>query len=271
MLYPSSAPTTPCQWEPPPMPMTSADVKTFADALIAARCRNGTPAALPGTIPANPDDAYKIQDLVAAEFGANAGWKVGAANPTSEPFCAPVLAGGIIEAGPSPIQCPATTGIEVEIAFRMAKAFPASAKAPSEADVIAAIGSAHVAMELCASRLATGAKSPPMANLADNGLNLAFVLGPRVADWRAIYAAKQIARAIVGGKTVVETTGGHSQKNLTALLVWQVGHVVTRRGGLAAGAVIATGSWTGLHWTSPPATVGGEFPGVGRMDIALAL
>ena len=251
------------------MPMSDNDSRAFADAILAARKPGAAPAALPAVVPTTVDEAYRVQDLVAASLGPITGWKVGAVDEKSEPFCSPVLADGIMALERGPFRCRATTGIEVEIAFRMARAFPASAKAPSEAAVVAAIGSAHVAMELCVTRLQTGSKSPALVNLADNGMNFGFVMGPEVAGWRAIDAHRQGARAVVDGKIVVETTGGHSQKDLLKLLVWQVGHVVTRRGGLAAGAVIATGSWTGIHWVEVPAKVAGAFPGLGAMELAL--
>ncbi len=251
------------------MPMTEADVAEFARALIAARGADERAADVPKVIPAGDAEAYRVQDQVIKALGPVEGWKVGAANPTSEPNCAPVLKGGIMTASAKPIIVPAKTGIEVEIAFRMQRAFPAAKSAPSAAEVMAGIGSAHVAMELCASRLVTGQQSPGHCNLADNGMNLGFVLGPQVASWKAIDPASQVAKAFVDGKVAVETTGGHTQKDLGKLLVWLVGHVVTQRGGLAAGAVVATGSWTGLHWVQVPAKVGGEFPGVGRIDLSL--
>ena len=186
-----------------------------------------------------------------------------------------MLKGGIIDAGksgiPLSIPVPKPTGIEVEIAFRMGRAFPAAAVAPAAADILGGIASAHIAMELCASRLVTGPKSPPLANLADNGMNLGFIIGPAVKDWRAIDMHKQGARAYVDNAVAVDTTGGHTQKDLGALLVWLVGHLVTERGGLAAGAIVATGSWTGLHWVDHAANVAAEFPGLGRLEARIVM
>jgi 2-keto-4-pentenoate hydratase len=257
------------------MTYSAIDALAFAETLIAARNKGGKLAPLPTVQPASAEDAYKVQDAVMAKLGPAAGWKVGAGSPTSEPSCAPVLPGGIIELSSAPLPVPAQTGIEVELAVRFAHGFAASTKAPTADDVYAAIGSVHVAMELCASRLAIGAKASPFTALADNGMNLGFVIGPKaeldVRTWGLEHGSRQIARAIVAGKTVIETTGGHTHQDLFTLLVWQVGHVVTRRGGLPAGSVIATGSWTGLHWTTTPVTVAGEFPGIGRMELALSL
>ena len=254
-------------------PMLAAEIETFAAALLAARKPGAQRASLPKVIPQSDAAAYAIQDAVRAKLGPVEGWKVGAANPKAEPNCSPVLKGGIILAGAQPlsIPVPSPTGIEVEIAFRMARAFPAAQSAPSAADVVAGIGSAHVAMELCACRLSDGPKAPPLALLADNGMNLGFIIGPEVMDWRKIDMQRQAARALVDGKSAVDMTGGHTQKDLVALLVWLVGHVVTQRDGLAAGAIVATGSWTGVHWVSRTATVAAEFPGLGRFDARLTM
>ncbi len=255
--------------------LAAADAEAFAAALLAARKPGAARAPLPKVLPTSDAQAYQVQDIVAAKLGPVEGWKVGAANPTSEPNCAPVLKGGVIGAGrsgiPLSIPVPKPTAIEVEIGFRMGRAFPAAASAPPAADILGAIASAHVIMELCASRLADGMDAPAHAKLADNGMNLGFIVGPRVDNWRAIDTQKQKALAFVDNAAVVETAGGHTQKDLGALLVWLVGHVVTRRGGLPAGALVATGSWTGIHWIDHAANVGGEFPGLGRLEARLTM
>jgi 2-keto-4-pentenoate hydratase len=254
---------------------TPADAETFATALMGARKPGAKRASTPQNVPLTDAEAYLVQDIVRAKLGPTEGWKVGAANATTEPNCSPVLKGGIITAGnsgiPLSIPVPRPTGIETEIAFRMARAFPAAATPPSAADVLAGIASAHVAMELCACRLADGAKAPSRASLADNGMNLGFLIGVEVKNWRDIDMQKQVARAYVDNTAAVDTIGGHTQKDLAALLVWLVGHVVTKRGGLAAGAVIATGSWTGVHWVDHAANVAAEFPGIGRLEARLAM
>lgn len=255
--------------------LSAADADAFAAALLAARKSGAPRAPLPDTLPTTDAQAYQVQDIVAAKLGPVEGWKVGAANPTSLPNCAPVLKGGVIDAGrsgiPLSIPVPKPCAIEVEIGFRMARAFPAATTAPSAADVLAGIASAHVIMELCASRLAPGMDAPAHAKLADNGMNLGFIVGPKVENWRGIDMHTQKALAFVDNKPVVDTTGGHTQKDLGALLVWLVGHVVTQRGGLPAGALVATGSWTGIHWIDHTCNVGGEFPGLGRLEARLTM
>jgi 2-keto-4-pentenoate hydratase len=248
---------------------SKSDVEQLASLIVAARRDRSN--CVPSSVkhPASNDDGYRVQDAVVAKLGATvAGWKVGATNATTEPACAPILAGTIYEVG-IPIAAEASTGVEVEIAFRMAKGFAPASQAPTAADVEAAIGSAHVVLELCASRLADGMKSPPLLQLADNTTNLGLVIGPRVADWRGINAATLVTKLIANGATIAETTGGHSTGDILSLLVWQIGHCVTRRGGITAGSIITTGSWMGIRWVDTPADLKGVFEGVGEIRAQL--
>ena len=251
------------------MTLSESDITAIASELIDARRSKHpkvTAARLAGIDVA---DAYRIQDAVARRLGPVEGWKVGAPSPDAEPACAPIMRGGVIAASAAPIGVPNPAGIEVEVVFRMGRAMPPSRNVPSEDDIFANIKSAHVGLELCSSRLDTGADAPGNAKLADNGINHAFVVGGPIKNWREIEASQQQARIIIDGKLVAESSGGHSHGDVGALLVWLVRHVVAERGGLPAGALIATGSWTPLMWVNTPAIVGGALEGLGRLDVIL--
>jgi 2-keto-4-pentenoate hydratase len=248
------------------MPFDAAAVRSLADALIAARARGAATVPAPAELPASIEDAYRVQDAVIARLGPAAGWKVGASSRTATPVCAPILREGVRWASDGPAPGAATTGVELEIAFLLGRDFPAARTAPSAAEVEAAIAGAYIALETCASRLAEGPLAPPALAVADNAMNLGLIVGPGLADWRRINADRLVARVDADGMLIAETTGGHTHKDLLALLVWQVGHCVTRRGGTAAGCVITTGSWMGIRWVPTPATVTGEFVGLGAIE-----
>ena len=254
------------------MPMTDQQIDALAAGLAAARRPGAAPLATPAVLPETLEEAYRVQDRVLARLGPAAGWKVGAATPDAGPSCAPILSGGVSFAGPRAVVVPARVGVEVEIAFRMARTFPAAAAPPTRDAVLAAVGSAHVVIETCARRVADkSASAPPMLLLADNIQNHGLVIGPEVEGWRAIDAGKLVARMFAGDKPLGETTGGHTARDLVRLLVWQVGHCVTRRGGLPAGTIVTTGAWTGMHMVDAPARIVAEFPALGRIEIALAV
>ncbi len=68
---------------------------------------------------------------------------------------------------------------------------------------------------------------------------------------------------IIDGVTRREATGSNpGGTDLTRLLVWLANSAVVRAaGGIAAGAVITTGSWTGLTFVEPGARVTAQFSG----------
>jgi 2-keto-4-pentenoate hydratase len=247
---------------------TAAEVDALATALLAAR-RPGAPLVpTPTRCPDDDAQAYRVQAVVAAGLGRPIrAWKVGAANPTATPNCAPIfdvwpMADGVTGARPA-------TGVELEIAFTMARGFPAAAAAPSRTEVEAGIGGAHVALETCASRLQAGMDAPPLLRLADFGINHGLVLGPALPDWRKVDLSTLRARVEAGGANIADLTAAHTAPDLVGLLTWLVGHVVTERGGMSAGTIVTTGSWSGIRWVAPPVTVTGRFEQVGTVTVAL--
>lgn len=240
----------------------------LAETLVAAH-RGGPAVAIDGWIPPDVDTAFQVQDRVAVAMGGIAGWKVGAPDPKTQPLFAPIVSGRIWPAGQTPIQVPSRYAVEIEIAVVVGRSFPAAPTPPTAREALAAISKAHVALELCATRLTDWSKASPMLNIADNQANYGLVLGPVVADWRGIDAGRLRAAVSADGRMLGETTGGHAHKGLADLIAAQIGHCVTRRGGIPAGTVITTGSWTGIHWLDAPARVTGRFDGLGEISVDL--
>lgn len=251
------------------MPLAQSAIDDLAERLVAARRDRTNLVPTAGAIPTDDADAYRVQKAVVAKLGAGiAGWKVGAANSEATPNCAPILSGTILPAGAS-IAAERSTGVEVEIAYKLATGFAAGGATPSRAEVEKAIGSAHLVLELCASRLADGLKSPPHLQLADSGTNLGLLVGPEVKDWRNIDLKSLRCKLVANGATIADTTAGHTTCDLVGLLTWLVGHCVKERGGIAAGAIVTTGSWMGIRWVDTPAEVTGVFDGLGEVKAGL--
>lgn len=241
---------------------------TLADRLVAAH-RGGPAVAIDGSAPPDIDTAFMVQDHVAKAMGGIAGWKVGAPAPGAPALFAPIVAGRIWQEGAAAIAVPARYAVEIEIAVVIGRDFAAAVSPPSASEALAAVAKAHIALELCATRLTDWSKAPPLLNIADNQANYGLVLGPVVADWRGVDAARLRAVVSAGGTMLGDTTGGHAHKGLAELVVAQIGHCVTRRGGMPAGTVITTGSWTGIHWLDAPARVTGHFDGLGEISADL--
>lgn len=246
--------------------LSTPAVNALADDLFAARAPAGPLVPTPARGPQTDDEAYRVQDAITARLAAKVkAWKVGAADAVSTPNGAPIF--DLYEAGVVPGR--ASTGVELEIAFRLAKGFPAGGAKPSRSEVEAAIGSAHIALEACHSRLAEGMAAQAHLRLADFGTNLGLVLGPEVPGWRTLDAKTLRAEMTVDGVTIADVTGGHTAPDIVGLLTWIVGHAVSKRGGMEPGTVVTTGSWMGIRWVDTPATIVGKFHGLGSIAVQL--
>jgi len=246
--------------------MTKFDAERLASTLLVARTRRTQTTVRDA--PPQVDDAYAAQDAVARRVGAIGGWKVGAKTPIAEPTCAPLF-GSLIR--PSPASWPAAEfhmiGIEAEVAFRLARDVAPGFGPLGAEEVYAHVASAHPAIEVVDTRLADWRHADPLTLLADNQMNGRFVYGDPVADWRSIDLANIAVRLSIDGKVTVDSVGGNTGGDPLRLLVWLVNHCRERRAGLAAGAIVTTGSFTGMTFVEPGARADAYFPQLGRASV----
>ncbi|MSP96833.1 MAG: 2-keto-4-pentenoate hydratase [Betaproteobacteria bacterium] len=223
--------------------------------------------------PLTPQDAYQVQDRVFAALhpGQCAGaWKVGAARPDIEPTAAPIPMARLYR---SPARVPAQgfhmLGIEIEIAFRLGRDLPPRAALYSEDDIAAAVSEALVTIELCDTRLANWKTASALWRLADFQLNAALIAGSGTENWRTIDFTRQSAELWIDGVPTLQVTGVHPFGSPIRLLPWLAAHNMGRCGGLHAGNIITTGSWTGMQFVAPGAQVRAHFPGIGEAHVTL--
>ena len=200
--------------------MSADDVDSIAAALLMARRRGEL------TIPALPlsdvEDAYRIQDAVLQRHGAVDGWKVGAKNQEATPTCAPLLGGTVVKQSDGlgyDIPVRGFVGVELEVAYRINRDF-AAGSAVDDQEILEAIASVHIAVELCASRLPDD--SPPLWLLADNQMNERLVVGEALSSWWNLQDAS--AKIAVDEKVLVSTIGGHPIGDPFRLVLWLVRH-----------------------------------------------
>jgi 2-keto-4-pentenoate hydratase len=177
--------------------MQAEAIERAAATLLAARRARRPLDRLPEDCrPTTLDDAYAIQDRMAAIVGEPvAGWKIGCTSREAQtlmgidgPFAGRVFASGLLT---SPATLPAADfpmrGIEGEFAFRLAMDLPART-APYDRDEMAeAVDLLYPAIEIIGPAFAaavwTGVGAPGI--VADNGAHGALVLGAPIDDWRA--------------------------------------------------------------------------------------
>lgn len=243
--------------------MRSTNINAIAEQLTAAR-RKGTRISVPADeAPKDIAEGYAIQEAVVSALGSPIiGWKILPA-PSGEMVTAPILASGVVaEGGTWRVTGGEPAGIELEIAYRMAKDVPAHASPEAILDCVA---SAHVVFELCQSRLADPANQPRHVSLADCVSNTGIVVGDAIQNWRSMDLRGLAGRLLVDGGVHVE---GKSTDPFRALSL--LPEALAKRGKrLEAGQTVITGSLIGMNWLTGRHALEGRIDGCGRVSATL--
>ena len=219
---------------------------TQAASLLLQSRRDGTPlvAIPPGFEPTTLAEAYAVQDATLRELGGVGAWKV-AGKPGAEPRCAALPARDVHTSGVTLPVPRRGCEVEVEVGFVIDRDLPDRGASYTEEDVLGAIRSAHLAIEILASRFVDRRALPPFSPIADLQSNAAVVLGPAAADWRAIDFAN-LRLSLRHGSELVDLAQRNDGLPATLpVLAWLANHAVARRAGLRAGDVVITGARLG--------------------------
>jgi len=248
-----------------------------ANVLLDAR-RTGKPLTdLPQALqPASLEDAYAIQDRIAAAFGDIGGWKIGATSPDATPMYAPMPAAWMAPTG-SLLSGDRWRyhGLEAEIAFLVGHDLPprlseTGAEPYTREEVLAALASCHPAIEELEPAFADPMQAPRLAMIADLQMHGGFLYGPAVPNWQSIDFSKEKVMLAVDGVVRVERTGSNTSGDLLRLLPWLANEGAARTGGLRKGQWITTGSWTGYTLASAGSAAEVTFSSAGRVDLRFA-
>jgi 2-keto-4-pentenoate hydratase len=248
----------------------TGNVDDAAQLLAGARREGRRVLVPPGLRPSALDEAYAIQDAIGrilfpATVSAR-GWKVGAPDAHTQPNAAPIY-----RVTDSPAEFPASSmtmiGVEAEIAVVFAHPLPPRTAPYGTEEALSAVGEVRVAIEVCDTRLDDWQTADDYTKLADHQLNFALVLGDAAARKDQIDFRALAVRTILDGKVLKEGVGCHALDNPLTLLPWLANHA-RLRGGIAVGTAVTTGSWLGMHFIAPGATVVVEFPALGRAQVS---
>ncbi len=220
-----------------------------AELLLQAR-RELTPIHdLPAELrPHTLDEAYALQDIVAVAMGPVGGWKVGAPRPDATPLFAPMpLWGGYAASGDLlRNSMRRLRGVEAEIAFLLGGDLPVRDKLYTTEEVVAAIASAHPAIELLESAFFDPDQAERLSVIGDLQMNGGFIYGPPVPEWQSIDLARESVMVSVDGGVRFEGVASNSAgTDLLRLVTWLANEGGARTAGLQAGDWITTGSWSG--------------------------
>jgi len=237
-------------------------------ARLAEARRNGTGRFQAALVPADAAAAMRVQHDVASHLGAQiGGWKVGF-SPDGVPFAGPLYHAGIVR---SPATRPLASGdhvlVEVELAFRLARDLPS--RETSRDEIVAAIDEALVGIELIRGRLGEPPAVPFLAFLADNAGNAGYVTGGSTRDFRNLDLTRLRCRLSVDGRMAHDKVGGHPQGDpIEPIRAWLAGADDTL-GGLRAGHVVTTGSFTTPFRAEEAARFEASMEGVGEVRLDL--
>jgi 2-keto-4-pentenoate hydratase len=237
-----------------------------ADLLLDAR-RTGTPIVdLPAELrPESLEEAYFLQDHIAAAYGDIGGWKVGAPTAEATPMFAPMPLAWIAASEATMEGVRRLRGLESEIAFRMGEDLPPRATPYTMEELVKAIASCHPAIEVLESGFEAPLTIERLSMIGDLQMHGGFVYGPAVEDWKKIDFKTEHVVIAVDGVVRVERTGSNTSGDLMRLLPWLANEGAERTGGLKAGQWVTTGSWTGATMANSGSTAKVTFSTAGNV------
>lgn len=251
--------------------MTQLDYAAAAKQLLSNRETSAKVERLAeGLRAATLEDSLNIQaEMISQNSNAVAGWKC--LNPPAEDkiVVGPIFA-DLVQKGET-CELYSDNGnarIEPEIAFVLKADLPAQEAAYSEAEIDAAIGSCHMALELIMARFAEPAELSFPEILADGLVNQGLFLGPEI-DREKAFAASEIKVAIKQGEEVQSFDGKHPNTQPASPIYWLVNYMSARGVSFKAGQAIITGSYCGVVNVAfdTPMTV--SYKGIGEYSVTL--
>jgi 2-keto-4-pentenoate hydratase len=221
------------------------DLLKAAALLRAARSGSRLPELPADAMPADAGDAYRIQLLVIGD-GRIGGWKMGARPSAAGRLCCALSADWLLEDGALlPAGAFHKPEIEVEIAFRLRTDLPPRAQPYSPADMLAALGAAHVVFEVVDSRFVDRKAVTKLSLLADAYSCGAVCVGASTEEWRQLDCAALAVSLEADGTEIATAPAALSQADMLEALTWLANHASEKGTGLVAGQVLLTGARIG--------------------------
>ncbi len=254
--------------------MDAARIDQAAQLFVAAR-KTGIPIRElpPACKPLNTADVNAIIDAVTALLDEPiGGWKIGFAySPRQRPYICPLFDARLFK---SPARVPLALTpdlkIEPEISFRLLADLPARAK-PYRFAEVAEVVVACPSLEIVDTRFDTRHRTirqmldDRQARLeawADHNTCGAYVVGEGRRDWQDFDFAAMRAVMRTPDRVIVETVGGHAFVDPFLPCV-VLANEMRHRGGLRAGHVLVTGSFSGFFAVQANEPVTADFAGFG--------
>lgn len=249
----------------------SKRVQQIATLLLDARQKLSPITDLdPALQPVSLDEAYAIQDAMAARLGAVGGWKIGAPSPEATPRFAPMpLKLSFVRSGENiASKHSRMRGIEAEIGFVLHRDLPIREERYAREEILSALSVAHPVIEILESAYVDPDAVNPLAMTADLQMNGGFVHGPACDAWKTIDVATEELEITVDGFVRWQGVGKNPNgPDILRLLDYLANEAQYRTGGLQAGQWITTGSWMGKLLVDETANVTVSFQHFGSVAV----
>jgi 2-keto-4-pentenoate hydratase len=249
-----------------------------AQAIASAR-RNRTPLQplAADSAPRDEAEGYRIQqalrELLAADFGAMVGYKIGCTSAVMQEYLAiphpcggTVFAKGVHANGVSLNAADfVRVGVECEIAVRLGSDL-APSRAPFTADAVAQAVEAYLpAIEIVDDRYADWQTIGAPTLVADDFFAAGCVLGQPVVRAAAPDLLDVVGRAVINGNEVSRGTGADVLGHPHNALAWLANHLAADGKGLRAGQIVLTGSLVKTLWLNAGDSVTMDLSGLGTV------
>jgi 2-keto-4-pentenoate hydratase len=231
-------------------------------------------AALPEDCrPRRLRDGYAIQQELESLQGATIGWKIAATSEAGQRHIgvdAP-LAGRLFKrfAHGDGARLPARhlhmRVAEAEFAFKMARDLPPRGEPYGRDEVMAAVETLHLAIEVPDSRYEDFAAIGAPSLVADDSCAAYFVLGPEATGWHGVNLPSHKVVARKNGAVAAEGSGANVLGDPRAALAWLANDLQARGDFLRAGEIVTTGTCVKPVEIAPGDAVVMDFGALGRV------
>ena len=158
--------------------------------------------------------------------------------------------------------------VEAEIGMRLGRDLPARAAPYTRDEVAAAVATLHPGIEIPESRLADDHPHGALGMVADLGYAGRYVFGDGIADWPSLPREAFAVRLLLNGREIAHSGAKAFGHPLDGVL-WLANHRSRLGDGLRAGAIVSTGSLTGIQWTQEGDEAVADYGALGTVRVHL--
>jgi 2-keto-4-pentenoate hydratase len=237
----------------------SFDPAAVAARLVQARRTAEALLVYPGRLPQSLDEGYRAQDRAIAQWGSEvAGWKVGRIPDNREQrlgedrLVGPIFAETVQhvadgQAGRFAVIDRGFAAVEAEFVFELGVDAPTGQLDFSHAQAAALVAALSIGIELAGSPMPMINTLGPPVVVSDFGNNSGLIVGPRIADWRALADDDLTCETFIDERSVGRGGAASIPGGLLAALAFALARCARRGHPLKAGMYVTTGAATGIH------------------------